>query len=53
MISVSFRSTANVLLYDLAHQPDVGMRFFSVLMNFNEVYKPVNKRRQRRQEFDR
>jgi gamma-tubulin complex component 3 len=52
-LSAEFRSRVNVLLYDLAHQPDVDMRFLGVVMNFNEVYKPVNKRRQRRQELDR
>ena len=35
-----------MLLYDLAHQPDVDMRFLGVVMNFNEVYRPVNVRRQ-------
>jgi gamma-tubulin complex component 3 len=52
-LSAEFRSRVNVLLYDLAHQPDVDMRFLGVVMNFNEVYKPVNKRRLRRQELDR
>ena len=35
-----------MLLYDLAHQPDVDLRFLGVVMNFNEVYQPVNVRRQ-------
>jgi gamma-tubulin complex component 3 len=52
-LSAEFRSRVNVLLYDLAHQPDVDMRFLGVVMNFNEVYKPVNRRRLRRQEMDR
>ncbi len=34
-----------MLLYDLAHQPDVDLRFLGVVMNFNEVYQPVNVRR--------
>jgi gamma-tubulin complex component 3 len=37
-----------MLLYDLAHQPDVDLRFLGVVMNFNEVYQPVNLRRQKR-----
>lgn len=45
-LSAEFKSKVNVLLYDLAHQPDVDMRFLGVVMNFNEVYKPVNVRRQ-------
>ena len=45
-LSAEFRSRVTVLLYDLAHQPDVDMRFLGVVMNFNEVYRPVNVRRQ-------
>ena len=45
-LSADFKSKVNVLLYDLSHQPDVDMRFLGVVMNFNEVYKPVNIRRQ-------
>ncbi|RMZ89734.1 hypothetical protein DV736_g3026, partial [Chaetothyriales sp. CBS 134916] len=41
-LSAEFRSRVNVMLYDLAHQPDVDLRFLGVVMNFNEVYKPVN-----------
>ncbi|KAL4946125.1 hypothetical protein BDV06DRAFT_183191 [Aspergillus oleicola] len=44
-LSVEFRSRLNVLLGDLAYQPDVDMRFLSVVMNFNEVYEPVRRRR--------
>lgn len=40
----------NAFLYDLAHQPDVDLRFLGVVMNFNEAYKPVNPRRQKRKE---
>ncbi|KAL3475058.1 Spc98 family-domain-containing protein [Aspergillus californicus] len=42
---VEFRSRLNVLLGDLAYQPDVDMRFLGVVMNFNEVYEPVRRRR--------
>ena len=58
-LGADFRSKVNVLLYDLGHQPDVDMRFLGVVMNFNEVYKPVNIRRQQarrereRQEHER
>ena len=52
-LSAEFRSRVNVLLYDLAHQPDVDLRFLGVVMNFNEVYKPVNVRRQQRMEREK
>ncbi|OAP58710.1 hypothetical protein AYL99_07800 [Fonsecaea erecta] len=45
-LSADFRSRLSMLLYDLAHQPDVDLRFLGVVMNFNEVYQPVNIRRQ-------
>ena len=45
-LEIDFRSRVNVLLGDLAYQPDVDMRFLGVVMNFNEVYQPVRKRRQ-------
>jgi len=44
-LSAEFRSRLSMLLYDLAHQPDVDLRFLGVVMNFNEVYQPVNIRR--------
>lgn len=44
-LSAEFRSRVSMLLYDLAHQPDVDLRFLGVVMNFNEVYQPVNVRR--------
>lgn len=40
-----FRSRVNVLLGDLAYQPDVDMRFLGVVMNFNDVYQPMRRRR--------
>lgn len=49
-LSNDYHTRVNAFLYDLAHQPDVELRFLSVLMNFNEAYKPVNPRRQRRKE---
>ncbi|PKX92149.1 tubulin gamma complex associated family protein [Aspergillus novofumigatus IBT 16806] len=44
-LSAEFRSRLNVLLGDLAYQPDVDMRFLGVVMNFNDVYEPVRRRR--------
>ncbi|KKK11837.1 hypothetical protein P175DRAFT_0477321 [Aspergillus ochraceoroseus IBT 24754] len=44
-LSADFRSRLNMLLGDLAYQPDVDMRFLGVVMNFNEVYEPVRRRR--------
>ena len=52
-LSAEFRSRLNVLLYDLSHQPDTDLRFLGVVMNFNEVYKPVNVRRQQRKEREK
>ena len=45
-LEVDFKAKVNVLLGDLAYQPDVDMRFLGVVMNFNEVYHPVKRRRQ-------
>jgi gamma-tubulin complex component 3 len=45
-LEVDFKAKVNVLLGDLAYQPDVDMRFLGVVMNFNEVYNPVKRRRQ-------
>ncbi|KAL1311602.1 hypothetical protein AAFC00_001715 [Neodothiora populina] len=42
-----FRVRVNVLLGDLAYQPDVDMRFLGVVMNFNDVYSPVRRGRRR------
>ncbi len=44
-LEVDFRSKVNILLGDLAYQPDVDMRFLGVVMNFNEVYSPVRRRK--------
>ncbi|KAK3678999.1 Microtubule-nucleating Tub4p (gamma-tubulin) complex component [Recurvomyces mirabilis] len=48
-LEVDFKARVNVLLGDLAYQPDVDMRFLGVVMNFNGVYSPVRKRRQQQQ----
>ncbi|KAL2831079.1 Spc98 family-domain-containing protein [Aspergillus cavernicola] len=44
-LSAEFRSRLNILLGDLAYQPDVDMRFLGVVMNFNDVYEPARRRR--------
>jgi gamma-tubulin complex component 3 len=49
-LAIDFRTRVNVLLGDLAHQPDVDMRFLAVVMNFNEVYAPVKRRRHQGQQ---
>ena len=52
-LRASFRSRLLIFLYDLAHQPDVDMRFLGVVMNFNDVYRPVNVRRRERERRER
>lgn len=42
---VEFRAKVNVLLGDLIHQPDHDMRWLAMVMNFNDVYQPVRRRR--------
>ncbi|KAI9892780.1 MAG: Microtubule-nucleating Tub4p (gamma-tubulin) complex component [Vezdaea aestivalis] len=44
-LAADFRARLNVLLGDLAHQPDVDMRFLGVVMNFNDVYEPARRKR--------
>lgn len=44
-LTIEFRSRLNILLGDLAYQPDVDMRFLGVMMNFNDVYEPVRRKR--------
>jgi gamma-tubulin complex component 3 len=39
-----FRTRLQILLGDLAYQPDVDMRFLGVSMNFNDVYQPVRRK---------
>ncbi|KJZ78725.1 hypothetical protein HIM_02116 [Hirsutella minnesotensis 3608] len=40
----SFRTRMQILLGDLAYQPDVDMRFLGVAMNFNDVYQPARRK---------
>ncbi len=44
-LSTDFTAKVDVLLGDLAYQPDVDMRFLGVVMNFNDVYHPVKRKR--------
>ncbi|KAJ5386360.1 hypothetical protein N7509_008901 [Penicillium cosmopolitanum] len=46
-LSADFKSRLNLLLGDLAYQPDVDMRFLGVVMNFNDVYEPVRPNRRK------
>ncbi|KAM7188309.1 spindle pole body component alp6 [Rhypophila sp. PSN 637] len=43
-LGLTFRTRLQVLLGDLAYQPDVDMRFLGVSMNFNDVYQPVRRK---------
>ena len=40
-----FRARVCGLLGDLAHQPDLDLRFLGVVMNFNDTYRVVRRRR--------
>ena len=44
-LTIDFRAKLNVLLGDLAYQPDSDMRFLGVMSNFNDVYQPVRRAR--------
>ncbi|TKA48336.1 hypothetical protein B0A49_13997, partial [Cryomyces minteri] len=46
-LSADFRRSVEVLLGDLAYQPDPDMRFLGVVMNFNDVYHPVRRSKKR------
>ena len=43
-LGAGFKTRLQILLGDLAYQPDVDMRFLGVSMNFNDVYQPVRKK---------
>lgn len=43
-LGASFKQRLQLLLGDLAFQPDVDMRFLGVAMNFNEVYQPTRRK---------
>lgn len=44
-LSSEFRARVVTLLGDLAYQPDVDMRFLGVVMNFNDFYQVVRRRK--------
>ncbi|KAL2131507.1 hypothetical protein VTI74DRAFT_4949 [Chaetomium olivicolor] len=44
-LGTNFRARLQILLGDLAYQPDVDMRFLGVSMNFNDVYQPVKRKK--------
>lgn len=44
-LSGDFKARVNVLLGDLAVQPDVDMKFLGVVMNFNNVYAPKKRKK--------
>ncbi|KAJ9643541.1 Microtubule-nucleating Tub4p (gamma-tubulin) complex component [Coniosporium tulheliwenetii] len=44
-LSEDFRRRVNVLLGDLYYQPDPDLRWLAMVMNFNDVYEPVRRRR--------
>ncbi|GIZ42596.1 hypothetical protein CKM354_000585600 [Cercospora kikuchii] len=48
-----FKAKVNVLLGDLAYQPDSDMRFLAIAMNFNEVYAPVKRSRRKAGDKDK
>lgn len=41
-LGAEFRKLISVFLGDVARHPDVDVRFLGVVMNFNDVYRPVN-----------
>lgn len=43
-LGTSFRTRLQILLGDLAYQPDIDMRFLGVTMNFNDVYQPARRK---------
>ncbi|GAO15319.1 uncharacterized protein UV8b_04858 [Ustilaginoidea virens] len=43
-LGTSFRGRVQILLGDLAYQPDVNLRFLGVAMNFNDVYQPARRK---------
>ncbi|KAG5925121.1 hypothetical protein E4U42_004460 [Claviceps africana] len=43
-LGASFKSSVQILLGDLAYQPNVDMRFLGVAMNFNDVYQPTRRK---------
>ena len=46
-LAEDFKNRLNTLLGDLMVQPDVNMKFLGVVMNFNDVYHPKRRRKER------
>lgn len=44
-LSSDFKARVNLLLGELMAQPDTDMRWLAMVMNFNDVYHPVRRRR--------
>ncbi|KAI9699697.1 MAG: Gamma-tubulin complex component 3 [Candelina mexicana] len=51
-LSTDFKARVSVLLGDLAYQPNVDMRFLGVVMNFNDVYQPVRRKKREKERKD-
>ncbi|KAK2593299.1 Microtubule-nucleating Tub4p (gamma-tubulin) complex component [Conoideocrella luteorostrata] len=43
-LGTTFKGRVQILLGDLAYQPNVDMRFLGVAMNFNDVYQPARRK---------
>ena len=48
-LATDFRARLAILLGDLLAQPDPDMKFLGVVMNFNDVYRPVRRKRRERE----
>jgi gamma-tubulin complex component 3 len=44
-LAADFKAKVNVLLGDLYHQPDADMRWLAMVMNFNDTYQPVRRKK--------
>lgn len=44
-LSGDFKARVNVLLGDLMSQPDADMRWLAMVMNFNDVYQPIRRKK--------
>ena len=52
-LKTDFKARVNVLLGDLYHQPDVDMRWLAMVMNFNDVYQPVRRKKRAEKKRDK
>jgi gamma-tubulin complex component 3 len=52
-LKADFKASVNVLLGDLYHQPDVDMRWLAMVMNFNDVYQPVRRKKRGEKKRDK